>query len=130
VPQAKRFETVEEYVRALPADVQKILRRIRAIVRLVVPGAEEVISYGIPTFDLNGKHLVHVGAWKTHIALYPVPSGAPALNQEVSRYRTGKGTLRFPVAMPIPYDLVERIVRFRAEELYPGADEPVPMAEG
>jgi uncharacterized protein YdhG (YjbR/CyaY superfamily) len=130
VPQAKRFDTVEAYVGALPEEVRKMLQRIRAIVRLVVPGAEEVISYGIPTFDLNGKHLVHVGAWETHIALYPVPSGTPAFDEEMSRYRTGKGTLQFPLVMPIPYDLVERIVRFRAEELCPGTDEPVAVAEG
>jgi len=92
-------------------------------VRLVVPEAEETISYGIPTFDLNGKHLVHVGAWKTHVALYPVPSGTPAFDVELSRYRTGKGTLQFPLAMPIPYDLVERIVRFRAEEIHQGVDD-------
>jgi uncharacterized protein YdhG (YjbR/CyaY superfamily) len=72
---AKQADTVDEYIGSCPEDVQQILREIRRRLRSAVPDADETISYGIPAMTLGGKHLIYFGAWKTHISVYPVPSG-------------------------------------------------------
>ncbi len=113
---ATRFATVEEYTRSLPADVQVILTEIRARILAVLPATTETISYQIPTFTLHGKSLVHVAAWKSHIALYPVPVADDALGAELAPYLSGKGTLRFPLAEPIPFALIERVAVLLASQ--------------
>ncbi len=112
----KQFSTIDEYVNSCPADVQSIFEKIRGIVRGNFPGVKETISYQIPTFSLNGKSLVYVGAWKNHIAMYPIPHGPEALQKELSPYISGRGTVRFSLNKPIPYDLIEKIVNARMKQ--------------
>ena len=112
----KQFRTIDEYIEASPKDVQGILQRLRLTIRKAAPEAAETISYQMPTFKLNGKGLVYFAAFKNHIGLYPIPSGIEAFKKELSRYKQGKGSVQFPIDKPIPYDLVRRIVRFRAKE--------------
>src|SRR2546426_1403112 len=102
--------------RASSKDVQGILQRLRLTIRKAAPEAVETISYQMPTFKLNGKGLVYFAAFKNHIGFYPIPSGIEAFKKELSRYKQGKGSVQFPIDKPIPYDLVRRIVRFRAKE--------------
>ena len=111
----KQFETIEEYIKTFPKDVQSILEKMRRTIRKAAPEAEETISYQIPTFKLNGISLVHFAAFRKHIGLYP-PAPA-AFKKEVSAYEGPKGNLRFPTDKPIPYDLVTRIVLFRKKEI-------------
>ena len=111
---AAQITTVDEYIASCPDDVQEKLGEIRRRLRGAVPDAGETISYGIPTMTLHGRHLVYFGAWKHHIAVYPVPAADQALEQEIAPYRAGKGTLRFPLRKPIPYDLIERLAPTRA----------------
>ena len=106
----KQFSTIDEYVDSCPPGVQSILEKIRGIVRGNFPGAKETVSYQIPAFSLNGKCLVFVGAWKDHIAMYPIPHGSEAFQKELSPDIEGKGTVRFSLDKPIPYDLIEKIV--------------------
>jgi len=113
---AAQITTVDEYIASCRDDVQEILGEIRRRLRGAVPDAGETISYGIPTMTLHGKHLVYFGAWKHHIAVYPVPAADQALEQEIAPYRAGKGTLRFPLRKPIPYDLIERLAALFAEQ--------------
>jgi uncharacterized protein YdhG (YjbR/CyaY superfamily) len=80
------------------------------------PEASEAISYGIPTFKLNGRPLVYFAAWKNHIGFYPMPSAAKAFKRELSVYKQGKGSVQFPLDKPIPYGLVKKIVKFRVSE--------------
>ena len=108
-------QSIDEYIAAFPPEVQRILERIRATIRRAAPGAEEAIKYRIPTFTLDGN-LVHFAAYKTHIGLYPAPRGSGQFKKELAGYAGGKGTVRFPLDEPIPYDLIRRIVRFRVEE--------------
>ena len=84
-------------------------------VRKAAPDAKEAIKYGMPTFTLNGN-LVFFGAFKKHIGFYPAPSGTKEFDEELSAYEGEKGTLRFPLDKPIPYDLIARIVKFRAKK--------------
>ncbi|HXL19619.1 MAG TPA: DUF1801 domain-containing protein [Streptosporangiaceae bacterium] len=111
---AAQITTVDEYIASCPDDVQEKLGEIRRRLRGAVPDAGETISYGIPTMTLHGRHLVYFWAWKHHIAVYPVPAADQALEQEIAPYRVGKGTLRFPLRKPIPYDLIERLAPTRA----------------
>src|SRR5215218_157962 len=112
----KKFQTVDEYIKTFPEDVQIILEKIRKTIRKVAPEAAEAISYGIPTFKMNGRYLVYFAAWKNHIGFYPIPSAAKAFKKELSAYKQGKGSVQFPLNKPIPYDLVKKIVIFRVKE--------------
>lgn len=107
-------KNIDEYIAGFPTDVQKILKKIRATIRKAAPDAKEAIKYQIPTFTQNGN-LVHFAAYKEHIGFYPAPKGIEAFKDETSAYEAGKGTLRFPFGEPIPYDLISRIVKFRAK---------------
>jgi len=111
----RKFDTVDEYIASYPADVRVALEKIRGIVRKAAPGAEERISYGMPTYKM-GRNLVHFAAFKGHIGLYPTPSATGAFAKELEPYESGKGSIRFQLDKPIPYDLIKRIVEFRVKE--------------
>ena len=112
----KQWKTIDEYIETFPKDVQGILQRIRLTIRKAAPEAVETISYQMPTFKLNGKGLVYFAAYENHIGFYPIPSGMKAFEKELSPYKQGKGSVQFPIEKPIPYDLVRKIVVFRAKE--------------
>lgn len=111
-----QFKNMDEYIETFPKDVQNILEKIRQTIKKAAPEAVEVISYQMPTFKLNGKNLVHFAAFKNHIGFYPIPSGIEAFKTELSSYKQGKGSVQFPMDKPIPYDLVKKIVDYRAKE--------------
>ena len=113
--------SVDDYIASCPDDVREILSRIRAKVRSVLPDAEERISYQMPTITLDGRALVHFAAWKHHIGLYPLPEADHELQAELAPYETGKGTARFPLNRPVPYDLIEQLVTRLADQRGPGA---------
>lgn len=111
-----KFRTIDEYIKFFPEDVQSVLEKMRQTIRKAAPDAVEAISYQMPTFKLNGKNLVHFAAWKNHIGLYPLPSGIDAFQEELSLYKSSKGSIQFPLNKPVPFDLVEKIVIFRVKE--------------
>ena len=108
-------KNIDEFIAGYPEDVQKVLKKVRATIRKAAPKAEETINYGIPTFTLNGN-LVHFSGFKTHIGFYPTPSGIEKFKKELSKYESAKGSVKFPLDQPIPYDLIAKIVKFRVEE--------------
>ena len=112
-----KFQTIDEYIKTFPEDVQIILEKIRQTIRKAAPEAVETISYGIPTFKLNGRGLVYFGAWKNHIGFYPTPSGIEAFKKELAPFKQEKGYVQFPLDKPISYDLVKKIVRYRVTEI-------------
>lgn len=109
-------KNIDEYIAGFPNEVQEILEKIRRTIRKAAPDAEETISYQIPTFTLKGKYLVYFAAYKKHIGFYPAPTGIDKFKNELSVYGSGKGTLKFPLDKPIPFDLISKIVRFRVKE--------------
>jgi len=111
----KQPESIDEYISMFPSNVQKTLERMRQTIRECAPGAEETISYQIPTFKLNGN-LVHFAAFRDHISFFPTSSGREAFKKELSMYKGGKGTIQFPMDKPILYDLVRKIVKYRVKE--------------
>ena len=112
----KPVATIDAYISAFPADVQAILEQVRQAIRKAAPEATETISYDIPTFDLNGKHLVFFAGWKHHISVYPLPAGDDAFQQKIAQYKRVKSTVQFPLEKPVPYDLVGEIVTLLQRE--------------
>lgn len=108
--------TIDEYIAGFPAETQKALQEVRGIVRAAAPDAKETISYAMPTFDLNGHHLVHFAGFAKHVGFYPIPSGIEAFKKELEPYKQGKGSVQFPLDQPLPADLIRRIVEFRVDE--------------
>jgi uncharacterized protein YdhG (YjbR/CyaY superfamily) len=109
------MKTIDEYIAGFPEDVQTILQKIRATIAKAAPDAEETIKYQIPTFVLKGN-LVHFAAYKSHIGFYPAPAGTEKFQKELTRYKSGKGSVQFPLDEPIPYELIAKIVKFRVKE--------------
>jgi len=108
-------KNIDEYIAAFPRDVQDILQKIRMTIRKAAPDAEEAIKYELPTFTLKGN-LVHFGAFKKHIGFYPAPTGIERFRDELAGYVGAKGSVRFPLDKPIPYDLITEMVKFRVRE--------------
>ena len=106
---------IDEYIQAFPSEIQSILQSIRTTIRKAAPEAEEIISYRMPAFRQNGI-LVYFAAFKKHIGLYPPVSGDPAVEKAIAPYAGPKGNLQFPLDQPIPYDLIERIVKLRVKQ--------------
>jgi uncharacterized protein YdhG (YjbR/CyaY superfamily) len=108
--------TIDEYIAGFPPETQAALEELRALIRASAPGATETISYAIPTFDLNGRHLVHFAGYAKHVGFYPIPSAMTAFAEELAPYKSGKGSAQFPLGRPLPTDLIRRIVEFRVTE--------------
>lgn len=109
--------TIDEYLAGFPPETRDRLAQIRAIARSVAPDAVETISYAIPTFDLDGKHLVHFAGFAKHVGFYPIPSGMEAFKEELASYKQGRGSVQFPLSEPLPTDLIRRIIEFRVGEV-------------
>jgi uncharacterized protein YdhG (YjbR/CyaY superfamily) len=107
--------TIDAYLATFPEEVRNVLQKIRETIRKAAPEATESISYGIPTFNLNGA-LVHFAAFKNHVGFYATPTGHAAFAEELSGYKEGKGSVQFPLYKHLPLDLVSRIVAFRVKE--------------
>jgi uncharacterized protein YdhG (YjbR/CyaY superfamily) len=109
---------VAAYIAGFPRPVQAILKQVRGIVRKAVPGAEESISYQIPTYKLNGRPMIYFAAFKEHYSIYPSNTRlVAAFKDKLERYEKSKGTIRFPLSEPVPVRLIEAIVKFRAKEV-------------
>ena len=108
--------TIDDYIAGFPPETRRALQEVRALVSASAPDATETISYAIPTFDMNGKHLVHFAGYERHVGFYPTGGGIAAFKQELEPYRSGKGSVQFPLGQPLPADLIRRIVEFRVAE--------------
>ena len=106
---------VDQYISGFPQEVQNRLQEVRKTIKAVAPEAEELISYAMPGYKLNGP-LVYFAGYKNHIGFYPVPSGIKAFEKELAPYKAAKGSAQFPHNQPIPFDLITKIVRFRVDE--------------
>ena len=115
---AQHFESVDDYISTFPPDIQTVLQAARNTIHAAAPGAKESISYQIPTFSINGRRVVYLAGWKKHISLYPMPELDEKLVPQVAPYLSGQSTAKFPLAKPIPHELitvlVQRLVAQRA----------------
>ncbi|MDF7819391.1 DUF1801 domain-containing protein [Runella sp. MFBS21] len=111
----KVAKNIDEYIAWQPLEVQVILQQIRATVRAAAPTAQEAIKYAMPTFVLNGN-LVYFAAFKKHIGFYPIPMNDKRFESDFKDFKTGKGSIQFPLDKPMPLDLITKIVKYRLEE--------------
>jgi uncharacterized protein YdhG (YjbR/CyaY superfamily) len=111
----KQYKNIDEYISNYPKDIQVLLEKMRQTIKKAAPQATEAIAYGLATFKLNGN-LVHFGGFQNHIGFYPTPKGIEAFKKELEPYQGGKGTIKFPLDKPIPFDLVTKIVQLRVKE--------------
>jgi uncharacterized protein YdhG (YjbR/CyaY superfamily) len=113
-----KFKSVTEYIESKPRAAQAILKRVRSAIRKAIPKAEEGIAYQIAAYTMNGTGIIYFAGWKEHYSLYPIhESLVAAFQKELTGCKISKGTLRFPLSEPVPSDLIERIVRFRVQQL-------------
>ncbi len=106
---------IDEYISSFPKETQKILKQLRLTIKEAAPQADEVISYAMPAFKLNGM-LVWFAAHTNHIGFYPRASGIEAFKKELSIYKGAKGSVQFPLDKPLPIGLITKIVKFRVAE--------------
>lgn len=106
---------VDEYISTFPKSTQKVLEQVRKTIKNAAPASEEIISYAMPAYKLNGKPLVYFAGYENHVGLYAAPLGHVAFKKELSKYKQGKGSVQFPLNEPMPLDLITRIVKFRAQ---------------
>ena len=112
------FNSVDEYIASQPETARALLDLVRSTIRNAVPGAEELISYKIPTYKLHGAPVLYFAGWKQHYSLYPATDRlVAAFKDNLAPYKVSKGTIRFPLSEPVPAKLIERIARFRAKEV-------------
>lgn len=111
----KKPTTIDEYIGEFPNDVQEILEQVRMTIQKAAPNAKEKISYSMPAFEQNGI-VVYFAAFKNHIGLYALPTGHEAFKEELSKYKSGKGSVQFPLKDKMPFDLITKIVKFRVKE--------------
>jgi uncharacterized protein YdhG (YjbR/CyaY superfamily) len=111
---ALQSENIDEYIAGFPAGIRAILEQVRVTVKEAAPDATEAISYGMPTFILNGNR-VYFGAFKKHLGFFPTPAGVESFEKELSAYKTGRGSIQFPYAQPMPLALIKKIVKFQMQ---------------
>ena len=111
------FKSVDDYISSQPEARRAALEQVRNTIRKALPGAEEVISYKIPAYKLNGGIVLYFAGWTKHYSLYPAGDRlVAAFRKELAPYELSKGTIRFPLSEPVPAKLIERIAKFRAKE--------------
>ncbi|MBV8867568.1 MAG: DUF1801 domain-containing protein [Acidobacteriaceae bacterium] len=112
------FRSVDDYIASQPEAVRGTLRLVRDTIRKTIPRAQEVISYKMPTYKLDGDRLLSFAAWKEHYSIYAATEQVmTAFQDELAPHQVEKGTIRFPLSKPVPAKLIGRIARFRAREV-------------
>ncbi|HMP93516.1 MAG TPA: DUF1801 domain-containing protein [Phnomibacter sp.] len=111
---------VQEYINQFADPVPLLLLRIRDIVLTHAPEATESMAYGMPAYRLNKKPLVYFAAFKAHIGIYALPAAHEAFKEALVGYKQGKGSVQIPLNMPIPFSLIEEMIKFRVQELRNG----------
>jgi uncharacterized protein YdhG (YjbR/CyaY superfamily) len=123
-----KVQTVEDYIRTYPAEVKKVLTNLREIIKKAAPNAEEVISYNMPAFRLEGM-LVWYAGYKHHVGFYPKPSAIEAFKEHLSAYKLSKGTVQFTLDKPLPVRLIMQMVKYRIKENVEKAELKLVMAK-
>ena len=114
-----RAQSVAAYIATQPKASQRVLRQVRSTIRSALPGAEEVISYGIPAYRLHGYVVIYFAGWREHYSLYPITARRIAtLKSTSASYEVNdKGTIRFPLDERVPVKFIADIAKLRAREV-------------
>jgi uncharacterized protein YdhG (YjbR/CyaY superfamily) len=108
-----KAKDVDQYIAGFPKEVQKVLEQVRETIRKAAPKAEETISYAIPAYTIHGAYLVYFAGFKNHIGFYPAAIGVDSFKKELSAYKTGRGSVQFPLDKPMPLSLITKMVKYR-----------------
>jgi uncharacterized protein YdhG (YjbR/CyaY superfamily) len=111
-----RISSIEDYLAALPPEVLPVFEEVRSTIRAALPTAVETIAYDMPTWTLSGQAVVHLGAWKRHLSIYPVPEMDEDLARVLAANVVGRGTLQLPLTDPMPLVAIAQVVRLLAEQ--------------
>ena len=112
----KTPKTYEEYCLDFPEETQIILENLKNFIQNLLPKSELCINYGIPTFKIKGKNVIHFGGFRNHIGLYPSSEDIEIFAEKLKKYKTSKGTVQFPLTEELPFVLIQEIVEFRKEK--------------
>lgn len=107
-----KYTNIDEYINMFPKDIQDILKKVRTLIKKTIPLAVETISYGIPTYKIDGKNIIHFAGYSKHIGIYPGVKAVEHFKERLNEYKTSKGTIQFQLSKPIPYDLITEIVEY------------------
>lgn len=113
-------DSIDAYIAEFSAEARAVLEEVRGLIRAEVPEVTETISYAIPIFDLDGRHLCHLAAFKNHLSFFPTGTVADAFADELKGYKGGRGTVQFPYGTPLPADLIRRMVAYRVRRVRGG----------
>lgn len=127
---ANKPESIDAYIAGFPPEVRAVLQRIREMIRQAVPEARETISYAIPAFTLDGAYLIYFAGYRRHVAVYPLPRGDAEIITAMAPYVAGKGTLRFPLDKPVPYDLIGRMAKAMVPDAMERASDRLLLGRG
>jgi uncharacterized protein YdhG (YjbR/CyaY superfamily) len=108
--------STDAYIASFPKEVQQLLKQVRSTIKEAAPKAEELISYGMPAYKLNGRPLVYFAGYEHHIGFYPTPSAILAFKKELSIYKSAKGSVQFPLDKPMPVQLIKKMVKHKVAE--------------
>lgn len=111
------IKSVDDYIALQPKTARGLLERVRTTIRKALPGAEELISYTMPTYKLQGRPVIGFAGWKKHYSLYGATATLTALKDDLVPYEVEKGTIRFPLSEPVPVKLIGRIAKLRAKQV-------------
>lgn len=109
-------QSIDQYIESFPAEVQALLKKLRTVMKSAMPNATEGMSYGIPTFYLQGKYVVYFAGFKHHLSVYPATTPAVDKVPGLAAFKVSTGTLKFPLDKPIPFDLIKKFVEYRVQE--------------
>lgn len=112
--------SIAAHVETMPKTTQGMLKKLRSVIRDAAPGVTETIKYGIPTFVLGGKNLVHFSGYEHHIGFYPGSEAIVKFGKQLAKYETSKGTVRFALDAPLPIALVKKILQYRVKQIQRG----------
>lgn len=110
-------KTIDEYIATFPPVKQRFLKAIKQSIKSVLPNSTEHISYGIPTFSLPKGHVIHFGAFSSHIGLYPGAQAIVTFQQKLVPYKTSKGAIQLPFNEPLPLELIKEITEYCAQQM-------------
>lgn len=113
----RNYNDINEYINSAPNDIKVKLNKLYKLIKTTVPETDDAISYGMPTFKLNGKNLVHFAYYKNHIGFYPTPSPIEKFKNKLKDYKYSKGAIQFPLSEDLPLNLIKEIVVERIKEL-------------
>lgn len=111
---------VNAYISSFPAPVQELLQQVRQTIRAIMPEAEETMRYSLPTFRINNKNVIHFGAFKQHLGIYPTPSVIDELAEDLAPFVHAKGSIVFPYSQPFPFPLLKKIATHRLQQVQSG----------